>query len=538
MSLAAAFQGIERGIGLGMQYYDTIEGRARQKRLDALQVDRYNRQDMEVDRQFDYQQSRDNVTDDQWEQNFGLDTERLELARQTQKDTAKYQQGSLANAAETNSLRRTIFNDQVSERDRVKQRETDRGIMQTTLVGEDGNYITDSKALAERLNSNPMAMQAMLRRAVAEGWMTADRANNYTGMKVVDIDGSLGFLVAGQDGEGNPIKPGGGPITEGGTANPDDPALVIKPQQLGLMFGGEDFRDMMRSDALLNQETEAMTQSLNEGADATVASAERAVEGATAEIAQLETEIAELEEKQSLARPKVPLSTLQRATGAKDAPSRTENQIAEKRALLGNLEASRQKYLSDIQSIPQQAASDIEAYGQSQEIKRLSHGGNYANAKVKHGEKLAAAQTKAVEGAIKNFDTMASGLVKSVATKPDKKGKIKYGLSEIELQTGINLMSEEYRNKVAQGGAYKSLFANAIKVAAETQYRGNIEHLMRADGIAGVGMEKFKEITESPQLVRYDDATRGQIALDAAKRWATNPKRDIEAVLGEVMSGL
>ena len=173
-TLGAVLQGMDRGVQNGLNLYKSVQDEARLKREEQYRTKRDSRRDMEADRLYDaqqqefgYKKERDGVADQQWQDNF-------QFSKDKHADDVKYQQGTLAVSQGTLALANRRFDDAVGERNRIQSLENATNLFKSSLIGEDGQYITDNAQFADRVNGNPQALKAMLDVAAGNGLI--DRA--------------------------------------------------------------------------------------------------------------------------------------------------------------------------------------------------------------------------------------------------------------------------------------------------------------------------------------------------------------------------
>lgn len=561
-TLGAVLQGLDRGVMNGLDLYKTIEGEARAKRQEQYAIARDARRDMEVDRSWENNLQRQNVEDEQWGKTF------QEGVRKTNADI-KHQEGSLgvaranaATSAGTLALSNRRFDDAVAERTRARNFENAQAVFGASLIGDDGQYITDNEQYAERMNSSPQAIQAMLKVAAGRGLIDPARLDGYTGAQLVPTPKGLALRVAGKDASGKPIKPGGGILSEGGTDDPNDPYVMLNIDQLRQMADPK-FRDAQQSDALLasqiageqarlEAEQAAAVESLGRGRSA--ASAQ--VEASGAEIARLEAERAALdaEAPQSLAgtlkskalglvrevNPAVATLIAPEATmghyGGTDVPAkraRVDASLTEQRSTL----ASAQQdvgYLSQREAAVPKVYADAQAsVAETLGQRKLKHGEGYAASQRALDAAAPTAQKKVFEAAQKRYDKVVTNVISDNTFKP-RKGELPPKVSAAQFRTMMTNVNPDIIARVGGNSRYEAAVYDVAEHVARSGITGDLGLMLEASA-AGADLEAYTTLIGSPQYRDMSPQQAHAAALEVAKRKAANPDKDVSTLAGAAM---
>lgn len=538
-TLGAVLQGMDRGVMNGLNLYKTVQDEARQKRLDHREIQRDRRRDMEADRLYDaqqqefgYKKERDGVADQQWQDNF-------QFSKDKHADDVKYQQGSLAVSQGTLALANRRFDDAVGERNRIQSLENATNLFKSSLIGEDGQYITDNAQFADRVNGNPQALKAMLDVAAGNGLIDPKRVEGYTGAQLVNTPKGLALRVAGKDANGKPIKEGGGILSENGTDDPNDPYVLLNVGQLRQMVDPK-FRDAQQSDALARGQIEAGEQQVAQTEAAQLASFDSAAAAATAEVEQGRKRIAELQAEREKLPTQVSRPALAGGIGGgagipmtNPRAAEIENEIASLSATVRDKEGSIQQLASRRESVPVAAEAQRQSIRDSVSSTRQLYGENYATQQRTLAAAAPAAQKEALKASSTRYDKVVENSIKDNVVKP-KKGEPPPKVSAAELRTMLNNVDPAIVHRVGSNRRYEAAVSDVVRHAAEKGITGDLGLMLEASA-TGVDLDAYAELIASPQLANLDLTQRHARAMEVAKAKAADPSKDVGTLAGAAL---
>jgi hypothetical protein len=536
-----------------------VQGEARQKRQEQYAVKRDARRDMEADRnyeqsqaEFGYKKERAGVADTQWEDNF-------QFSKDKHVSDVKHQQGTLAVSQGNLALSNRKFDDAVNDRNQLRDQDNARAVFGASLVGDDGQYITDNQAYADRMNSNPQAIQAMLKVAAGRGLIDPDRVGGYTGAQLIATPKGLALRVAGKDASGKPIKAGGGILSEGGTDDPNDPYVMLNIDQLRQMADPK-FRSAQQSDALLSkQAADIEAQSAAEEAQvlgATQSAEQQArvqAEASAAKMAELEAQGLELEAQEpkslagtlkskavsglravnpALAAFVAPEATMSHYAGTDVAGQRGANQSAlgTERATLASANQDVQFMAARAEQIPQVYADRRgQALGDLQN-KKLMYGENYAEQARAADIARPAEQKKAMEASNKRYDKVVSNVISDNVFKP-RKGEPEPKVSAGEFRTMMSNVDPALVHRIGSSRQFEAAVYHVAEHAKRTGITGKLDLMLEASA-SGADLDAYTEVMNGPQFRELSPTQRHTNAIEIAKAKAASPDKDVATLAG------
>lgn len=525
-ALSAALQGLERGAGIGLNIYTTLEESARAKRQESLQRERYARQDMESDRTYERQVGRDQVADNQWETNLQFMRDQHADAQEIRKGQLGVSQRQVGVSEGQLGLANNQFQYRKDEDTRVREETSALNAFRASLFDDKGAYIDDPRAFADKVNNDPQAMRAMVRTAVAQGMIDPERAEGYSGMQLVPTEKGFALRVAGKDGTGQPIRAGGAPLTENGTSDPNDPVVHINLNQLRQM-ADPNFREAQRSSALHQDQVSAVNDTLTAQESATsgafaedAARAEQEVTALSEGIKLLEQQRAELPAKRYTASGR---------EYANPDVAKTERQLKKERELLEKKQGALSNILSQAQSVP-----GVYQQRRDQAVGRLD--GNFQLAGESYRANTLAdvrtAQAKMPE-LQRQADTAFKGMVDTVISRMAKPraGEPPNKVSPAEMQSLMYMLPVEQQRQIATDPQYKALFFGTAEFMQRTGFKGNPTFLMEAQA-AGANLDTYSEYVQAPQNAGRAPEEVHREAMEVGKESAANPGRSLGAIAG------
>ena len=517
-ALSAVLQGLERGSTIGLDYYQAMKNEARANRNEARTLAR----DAENDRRYEegvaYRAARDRVADDQWERNFTREGEQWDKEHDIAKRNAAVNEGTL-------QLSRDQFNYNRDTAERQRREANDVALFKTSLIGDDGQYITDQYAYAERVNNNPQMLKAMLGTAVASGMISAERANGYTGAQLVPTANGLVLRVAGRDATGAPIKPGGAPLTANGTSDPDDPVIEINMTQLRNLVD-PNFREAQRSASLADAQVQGIRTRAEQALAASAPGQQRALAKQDAEIERIQAELDaakqdEASSRVSLGGPNASHVQFSPATGRAQTLSAELERAQSQRANSAREYENSNKYIRD------SAQAGIESVRGQHRL--------YGEGYLTRQQTLSQALPGQQDAAYKNFDTR----IKNIAgTLPSTRSKNYDGMTRNEAMTLLSQFPPELQLKLGDptNREADSVLYGIMDTMARTGYKGNPAFLLNA-AEAGGDLDAYAQAAMSPQLADRTPEERDAIALEISREMKANPELDFETVAGQVVAG-
>lgn len=517
-ALSAVLQGLERGSTIGLNYYQAMKDEARANRNEARTLARDAESDRRYEQEFTYQVGRDRVADDQWERNFTREGEQWEKDYEVSKRQVAVSEGNLR-------LGRDQFNYNRDTAERQRREANDTALFKTSLIGDDGQYITDQYAYAERANNNPQIIKSMIGVAVANGMISAERAAMLTGGQVVPTPNGLVLRVAGRDATGAPIKPGGAPLTVNGTSDPDDLVVEINMTQLRNL-ADPNFREAQRSASLADAQVQGLQTRAEQALAASAPGQQRALAQQDAKIERIQAELDaakqdEASSRVSLGGPNASHVQFSPATGRAQTLSAELERAQSERANSAREYENSNKYIRD----STQAGID------SVRSQHMLYGEGY----ITRQQTLSQALPGQQDAAYKNFDTR----IKNIAgTLPSSRSKNYDGMTRNEAMTLLSQFPPEFQLRLGDptNREADSVLYGIMDTMARTGYKGNPTFLLNA-AEAGGDLDAYAQAAMSPQLADRKPEERDAIALEISRRLKANPELDFETVAGEVVAG-
>lgn len=526
-ALSAVLQGLERGAGMGMEYYRTMQSEARANRQEARALVNDMRRNMESDRAFEYSQERDRAADDRWERNFVRQGEQFDKSHAISERQVGVSEGQL-------SLSRNRFAYEQSENERVRREQNATQLFASSLLDEGGQYITDNKVFAQRMNNNPQALRSMLEVAAARGLIDPARIQGYTGGQLIATPNGLVLRVAGVDATGKPIKAGGAPLTANGTSDPDDPVMEINLGQLRTMVD-PNYRGAQRSAAVRDMQI----ADIETGTAATLADAE----------GQYSERLAGIQQDMKALAAEYEALAAQRAWRAGRPLGGGRPGEATRRKVLDKMD----KQLEAKQAEMEQAARTFGAYQQDSFAARdrISLGGAYQQEAVRRNAALqgenyatlaAANQVAGPEMQLernrqmdKDFNSFTDNIVSSAVQKLNSKNEIvgPYKLTRSELEVVRSMIPQEFKERAIRDPSTRVAIQRALELASRHGFMGNPMFLLDVDRSGG-NMDAYMEYINSPSTKAMSDKDRHAAGVEVARQSSADPSRSVSTLAGQL----
>lgn len=523
-ALSAVLQGLERGTGMGLKMYQALNEEARAKRQEQFQRDIENRRQFESDRAYERTVSRDAVADQQWQTSFNEGVRQFNAGHELQRRRVAVDEGNLA-------LSNRKFQYAKDEAERQRQEAMVLNRANAALFGPDGQRLTGD-ALVERLNNDPIAMRYVLESAVIKGLLPRERAEGYSGMRLVPMgNGQFGAMVAGRDGQGNPIKEGGAPLTENGTADPDDPVMVFNADTLGLLLDPQTHRGAMRDEALIAGDAEARRLSLSSGlaqeerlAATEIAHAEDGIRQSQARLAELEARQAELENLPDRQGTQGPIL----ASAEQGNRRRELRQIEQEKASLRSALDRHQRLLN---SRPAQLEANrgyiqqqLEATDQWAREQRTL--GGYADRRTQQQAASAASMRKARESTAKAVNDGVTAYNRTVKDAEKK-------LDANQVQAQLELLPDEVRVRLADRPGFLQRAVSLMGKHGVTSF----DYLLDLTNVSERGLEHYYRAVGDEALTGLNTDQAHAVAKQVAEHMTQNPRAPYSAVLSAAVNG-
>jgi hypothetical protein len=558
-TLGAVLQGMDRGVMNGLNLYKTVQDEARQKRMEQYQVKRDNRRDMEADRAFDFQQEefgyrkeRDVVGDQQWEDNF-KESQRVNDA------SIEHNKGVLAISRANQNLSERKFNNEVGERERLRQSKNAHDLFTASLYDEQGQYITDNAAYAQRANANPAVLKSLLDVAADRGLIDPKRVAGYTGAQLIATPQGLALRVAGKDATGKPIKEGGGILSQNGTDDPNDPYMLIDVAQLR-QLADPKFRDAQRSDALLAKQSADNEAALAQEQGAVLDSLGSAKQAAAEQVEQSQQRIAELEAQAAQLEAQKPtslggtiknkvMSTVRDINpavatlidpegtmgyyGAADADAKraeAQQQMETERQTLASALQDVDYLQKRTQQVPQVYSAKREQALSGLQDARLKYGEQYAAEMKAQDIATPAKQAAAFKESNTRYDKVVTNVIADNVFKP-RKGEPPPKVSAAQFRTMMSNVDPAVAHRVGSNREYEAAVYSVAEHVARSGVTGKLELLLEASA-AGADLDAYTQLMGSTQYRDMPADKRHAAALEVAKRKAQNPEKDIATLAG------
>lgn len=527
-TLGSFLAGVNQGVATGLDLYKTVQSEARQNRLEQYQKQRDSVADQQWQSTYDRTVERDRVADQQWQQNFTIKEQEFGLAERTQQAAEKHQAGMRGIYARNQALDERKHQDSQNEKAREQRLLGASSVARNSLLGSDGQYITEPQALADKLNSSPDANRAFLTVAAETGMIDAGRAGNYSGGRwVVGPNGRMLLQVAGKDGTGKPIE-GTAFLSENGTSDPNDPYVTFDPQALARMVDPQ-YNEALRSVALRDQQIAAYDGASQAKQGATTASLEAGLEAAGAQLAASEGELQRLRDQ----RAALP-TTVFRGKDDQEIPNPAVTQLDDRiRTLSSEIEAGWQaqgKRNADLVGVAPyyeaQRGSNRDAVTAQQQL----FGADYAKTMSLATAGAPAAAAKKRGEADKAFGSVLTGIVSRNAEKVTKDNP-QPKVTQADLTKVFNNLPAELQARIGNDRRYQAAAENAAQHMARAGFVTDPQFLIEADA-AGADLQAYTELVNSPQLAGMSDAERHSAAVQGALTKAQEPTRSLGAIMG------
>jgi hypothetical protein len=535
-ALYGLLAGINQGVSTGLDLYKTVQGEARANRLEQYQRERDARRDMEADRSYQFDRDKFSTANDQWERNFEFgQTQHADLVKHRER-LADIQSRQVDVSAGNLQLGRDRFNADQAEAARLRRTQSATALLGSALLDEDGRYITDNAAFAERANSNPQVLKAMLDLAAENGMIDAKRVSGYTGAQLVATPKGLVMRVAGTDATGKPIKPGGGVLSENGTDDPNDPYVAINVGQLRHLVD-PNYREAQKSAALARDRVESYNAVTGEEEQAATTSLSAALAKQQQLVADSEARLAQLQAERDKLPATVSSPVLAGGIGGGPGVPRSNPEVDRLDEQIAALQGQTQQGRATLANLTQQAASVPEVYAQRRSNYAAQVGGDYRL----HGERYAAnslaaaleapkkqveLQKKAGEG----FDKVVENAIKDNVPKT-RKGEPAPKVPAAELRKVLYAMPAEVQFRAGSDKQYAAAVYDVAQQMAKTGVVADPVFMLEARA-AGADLDAYTEYLASPSNAGRDPAQVHAEAVEIGKQKAANPSASTATLSG------
>lgn len=544
-ALSAVLAGVERGAGLGLNIYQTMEDQARAKRQEALQRERYARQDMVEDRNFDRQVSRDRVGDEQWSMTYQNAIRELEQRDTQLNDARTHNTGMRGIHQEQNKLARDKHNYAVDADRRARAIGMARQLGQAYAFNEDGTRRTEEEFNAA-IHASGKAGMFMALQGYGNGGIGFDRLQGYGDVQSIPA-GKAGFAAGVTSATG--AWEGMRPATENGRRqeeDPDDPVLVGNPYRMyvGMLDADQlkEVRNQNQSHRLIEMDTEDRIARVDARLDKDVVDTEARLSEAESRYAEAEAKLAELEANPprpvTLSRT-MPMSARQR----EDLTRHPETKAwEEKRASLSSvLDSTRQdiqRIQSNAQLNQQHGAGDKGRIEREAERHRVAYSQNY---QTKQDEGLVAQQRAQDQGRTDYRKLYVDAVARERQRFVGSLGaKDKHRVGEFnanEYHAAFDALPVELQVRMAKEpglvDSYAAAMANIGK-PIDPMYLLSVTN-EQADIATFLDAAKRPEVAE---MAGRDPDQVFQLALQWAKFKARNPDADEKTYFGKIAAGI
>lgn len=514
-TLSAVLQGLNNGVGTGIDLYKTMREEERLKRAESLKLQRFVIEDSRYESEQAYGQSRDRVADEQANRTF------TENQRQFDTEQKRLAADAAANRA-LESRRIKISEDTYRDKKTAQEMLQAQARVQAAMIDPStGQPITDVQKLNQRLRETG-ADDDMGRLLT---YMDGGRygRGNYTGVKGVATPNGFAAAVAGTDMEGKPIK-GWAPATANGSAN-DAEVPTMAFDQAAFILANPNLIPEIQADNLQRMEQERLAQENQRVVDSRVRSGQGDEAGIAAAEASLAKAQQDLQVAEELPAPEQPgfatlATSLAGQYGITPAVSERDQKLTQAKA---NTE-SAQKELNYRSSLREAH----EAYGKREldaqlgglERQRAALGGagflKQRQTAIADAPKLAAEEWKA-------WGTERDNILKNVAI-PTKKFKNDDGVTETttpvskaDLQAQLdNLPPEIQRLARTDRSVNAALTAYTQFMAEKGQKTGMIRFIDAAR--QGVDLEEYVKAVNDAAMNKGNGWSDDQVHAFALKQ--------------------
>jgi len=532
--LSGLLQGVDRGFSNGLNLYKTIQDEARQKRMEQYQLKRDRRRDMEADRTWENNLQRQRVADDQWDKTHDENVRKTNATIEHNKGMLGVAQQNARTSAGNLSLAQQRQQYAMDEDQRIRRVDNAQKLLGASLLDDDGAYITDPAVYAARANQNPQVLKATIDLAVEHGLLDPKRAAGYTGAQLVPTPQGLALRVAGVDAKGNPIKPGGGILSENGTSDPDDPYVLVGIDQLRTLADPK-FVEAQRSNALARDQIAAEEADYARSEQATLGSYKQHIEQATAEIRAGEARLAELQAE----RAKLPETIADpdprgegRSTFANPEGRRLDAEIKTLSAALKDKEDTVAAFMAQAQQVPTQLGEGRDArVGAIKSSARLQ-GENYATHQRTLAAAAPAAHAKAVKAAEERYDKIVDTVIKDNVFKP-REGEDGPLVSAPQFRAMLMNVDPAVMQRIGSSRRFEAAAYDVARHVAKTGITGDISMLLEASA-KGANLDAYSQIMAAPQKPGETLEGRHAAAIEVGKAKMATPDADVETLAGRL----
>ena len=540
-TLGAVLQGMDRGVMNGLNLYKTVQDEARQKRLDARELERDKRRDMEVDRTWENNLQRQAVADEQWGKTHDENVRKTDATIEHNQGMLGVAQQNARTSAGNLSLAQQRQRYVMDEDQRARRVANAQQLLGASLLDEDGRYITDPAAYAARANQSPQVIKAAIDLAVEHGLLDPKRAAGYTGAQLIPTPQGLALRVAGVDAGGNPIKPGGGILSENGTSDPDDPYVLVGIDQLRSLADPK-FVEAQRSNALARDQIAATEANYSATEQATLASYGKHIDQAIADIHAGEARLAELKAERAKLPETVPQPVLAGGIGGGAGLPRTNPEAARLDKEIKTLSAALADKEDTVAALMQQAQQAPAFYGERRDAavgaiksNALLHGEGYNTNQRSLAAAAPAQAAKAREQAAKRYDKIVDTVIGDNVFKP-RKGEPEPKVSASQFRVMLMDVDPAMVDRVGGNRRFEAAVHNVASHVAKTGVAGNLEMLLEASA-AGADLDAYSEMMSAPQMNGESLAARHAAAIEVAKAKTANPTKDVDTLAGGLLMG-
>lgn len=536
--LSGLLQGVDRGFSNGLDLYKTVQDEARQKRLEQYQLKRDAIADQRYEQTWENNLQRQRVADEQWGKTHKENVRKTDADIEHNKGVLGVYQQNARTSAGRLDLERQQKQYVMDEDQRIRRVDNAQKLLGASLLDDDGAYITDPAVYAARANQNPQVLKATIDLAVEHGLLDPKRAAGYTGAQLVPTPQGLALRVAGVDAKGNPIKPGGGILSQNGTSDPDDPYVLVGIDQLRALADPK-FVEAQRSNALARDQIAATEGEYAHAEQATLGSYKGHIEQATADIRQGEARLAQLQAE----REKLPATVSQPALaggigGGAGLPrtnpeaARIDNEIKTLSAALKDKEDTVAAYMSQAQQVPAQLGKERDArVGAIKSSARLQ-GENYATHQRTLAEAAPAAHAKAVKAAEERYDKIVDTVIKDNVFKP-RKGEPAPLVDAPQFRVMLMNVDPAVMQRIGSSRRFEAAAYDVARHVAKTGITGDISMLLEASA-KGANLDAYSQIMAAPQKPGETLEGRHAAAVEVGKAKAATPDADVDTLAGRL----
>lgn len=534
--LSGLLQGVDRGFSNGLNLYKTVQDEARQKRLEQYQLKRDAIADQRYEQTWENNLQRQRVADEQWGKTHDENVRKTNATIEHNKGMLGVAQQNARTSAGNLSLAQQRQQYVMDEDQRIRRVDNAQKLLGASLLDDDGAYITDPAVYAARANQNPQVLKATIDLAVEHGLLDPKRAAGYTGAQLVPTPQGLALRVAGVDAKGNPIKPGGGILSQNGTSDPDDPYVLVGIDQLRTLADPK-FVAAQRSNALardlsasVSAEYDNIIQATLGDWDKQINSVVRDINAGEAKLAELQAERAKLPDTVILADPRGDGMNVRGNPRA----MKIDKEIASLSSALRDQEQKVRVFMERGQEVvpfyDKLKANVLSGIATDHRIQGENY---YANQQTLSAGAPKAQALRLAESE-KAFEAFRKEVPGQVTKAPNAKGEggTKGTVNQINIM--LETLSPEMRRRIGGDPRYRALARDLLEKAGRTGITGDLGMMMEA-AEAGANMDVYMEQMNSPQLMKHSLAEREQFALEVARRAAAHPDKSPDTIAGELM---